>query len=503
MDPQIQSNLDRRGAPSPQEYLSALRRHKWLVVMTTSLAAAAALGGSLLMTPIYTAEAQVLVAPSGVGRETAPLNLEDERLFLASTPVAERVVRDLGYQGQPEELLAGLSVEFPPGATGLVVKHESPDPTLAQRAADAFARAYLAERRERALDALRTSSDSLESRLANLEAQLSGLNTGPGGQPLPSDEVTRQARVAALSAEITSVEQQLATLPQPDSIYVGEVIRFGRVPSVPSSPNFVLNGGLGLFIGFLLGAGSAFLRERLDDRVRGARELEKDTGVPVLAQIPARPNETKAETTGELVERGSFAAEGYNYLRTQILAVARRTHAQTVLITSPTEAAAQSEVTANLGVALAASEERVVMVSADLRHPRLHKFFNAEPSPGLSDVLANRVPLAQAAIDLGVRRLRLLTGGSLPDDPAALLGSRTMVNLLGELKGAADLVLLDSSSVLRAPDALALAPMVDVVALVVSPSTTRASVAEACRQLDLVGGMLVGTIVYGFSPEEA
>src|SRR5262249_46286242 len=155
----------------------------------------------------------------------------------------------------------------------------------------------------------------------------------------------------------------------------------------------VLIGALGLVAGIALGIALAFLRERLDDSLRGRLDLETNVGAPVLAVIPRVPG-WRNKHQARLVTREqpkSAVAEAYPTLRTSASFTSVQRGLKAIMITSPEAGEGKTTTAANLSLVLADAGKRVVLVSADLRKPRIHRFFNLQNEVGLSSVLSGEV----------------------------------------------------------------------------------------------------------------
>lgn len=490
-------------APSLREYLAILRVRKWSVILIALLVIGSALAFSFLQTPLFTSTARVLVDPPSLALEVASQvpNLETERELVASAAVAEVVAEDVGYQGAPDELLRGLTVNVPPSTEILEIEYEHHDPIEAKRLAQGFASGYLDFRRQQALDDLLAASASVQARLEELEAQLQDINTRLAGNPAESERATLEAEATTMAGQVALLRQQLSELSPPAQLRVGEVVQPADLPSEPSSPNHLLNGALAIVLGLALGIGLAFLRERLDDRLRGRADLEQRAGVPVLAVIPRVASWRKKSRTPTVAldEPRSAAAEAYRTLRTGVVFAASQRQIRTILITSPHEGDGKTATTANLGVALAHAGKRVILVSADLRRPRLERFFGADKGHGLTNVIAGEMSLDEVTANPGIDGIRIVPTGPIPGNPAELLGSDAMGGILDQLKESADLVLIDAPPLLAVADSLTLASMVDGVLLVVdAEETTRAAVMHARRELEQVDAPVIGAILNRF-----
>jgi capsular exopolysaccharide synthesis family protein len=191
----------------------------------------------------------------------------------------------------------------------------------------------------------------------------------------------------------------------------------------------------------------------------------------------------------------SPAAEAYRTLRTNLQFSSLDRDVRTVLVTSGGLGDGKTTVVANLGVALAESGKRVVLVDCDLRRPGLHSLFGLNLSPGLSNALAQETPEPPLS-PTAVPGLSVLTAGDPPPNPAEFVASARMVRLLDRLRESADLVVVDSPPAAMVADAAVLAPSFDGVILVVSAGRTKREAAQrAKQQLDKVGARLLGVVL--------
>lgn len=189
-------------------------------------------------------------------------------------------------------------------------------------------------------------------------------------------------------------------------------------------------------------------------------------------------------------------AEAFRVLRTNIQFAAVDRPLRAITITSPGPGEGKSTTLANLGVALAQSGARTILVDGDMRRPTLHKFFRLGRGQGLSTVLAGRAEAEGALQETGIEGLRLLTAGPSPPNPAEMLGSSALAGLLDRLKAAADYVLIDAPPVVAVSDASLLAAKADGVLLAVRlGATARPMAVQAKEQLEAAKVNLLGMIL--------
>jgi polysaccharide biosynthesis transport protein len=325
------------------------------------------------------------------------------------------------------------------------------------------------------------------------------------------DEAERanlQSRISSLISRIAILQQDLEDLTAPEELDVGQIVIPAELPEAPSSPNHMMTLIMALLVGTVLGIAAAFLRERLDDSLRGRSDLENYAGVPVLAVVPL-VRSWKRRDKPIIVSRDepeAPAAEAYRTLRTGVLFdAASRNNTKVVLITSPEAGEGKTTTAANLAVSLAQAGKRVIIVSADLRRPRLHEFFGGDHTRGLTNILVGEKrfgEVAQRASAVG--NLSLLHSGPVPRNPAELVGSQAMRSLMLELRNEADFVIIDAAPVLAVADSLTLAGYADAVILVADAQTTkRTAVMQSREHLERVQARVIGAVLNNFDPSKA
>lgn len=190
--------------------------------------------------------------------------------------------------------------------------------------------------------------------------------------------------------------------------------------------------------------------------------------------------------------------EQYKMLRTNILSLSARRNLKTFVVTSSIQGEGKTITAANLAFALAEdlNAKSVLLVDADLRKGRISRLLGLTPRAGLSDLLSNGVPLSDALLDIGVKNLTILPSGEIPKNPAELLGSVKMRQLLTELRGKFDAIILDTPPVMSVTDPGVLGSQSDGVFLVVQAGRTqRASVQHAQQLLNQAHARVLGYIL--------
>ena len=486
------------------EYIAILRARKWTVILVTLLVVAGALYFSFQQVPIYESTSKILVKPVSsptqvISGTSTLISLETEREILQSSEVAQRAGENIEPPESAADLVEQLEVTVPGETEVLEVTFSDPSPLRAQAGATAFTDAYLEYKTEQATEAIENLRRPLQSQIDELTAQLEETEATS-----PDDGVATEDRDVLIS-QIAVLRSQIAPL---NSLVVdpGDVIQAADLPSEPASPNHMLNLALALFVGLALGVALAFLRERLDDKLHGREDLEARTGAPVLAVVPKVQGVKKRDRDlpVTLVEPKAAASEAYRTMRTAVNFLASERGMQTLMVASAESGEGKTTTATNLAVVLAQAGKKVILLSADLRKPRIHRFFGLENDVGVVTYLAGESSLAEILRDPGVPNLRVVTSGPIPTTPAELLGSEAMGELLSELRDLCDFLIVDTAAILAVSDALTLMPLADGVLYVAhAEATTRGGLNHARAQLDQVNAQVFGSVLNAFDPSKA
>jgi capsular exopolysaccharide synthesis family protein len=284
-------------------------------------------------------------------------------------------------------------------------------------------------------------------------------------------------------------------------------------PAAPTGPQR----GRNIFVAFLFslaaGVGLAFLMDYLDDSVRTSEDIGRHLGLPTLALIPHHgiADRRKMLTAGTengstmsaalitLEERNSPMAEAYRHLRTSLLFSSAGKPPQTILVTSSQPSEGKTTTAINTAITLAQSDADVVIVDCDLRRPRVHSYFDLDNTQGLTNYLSgerNTEHLIKASRELP--RLKVITSGPIPPNPAELLSSNEMKNLLQFLRGKYKHVIIDSPPAISFTDAAILSTLVDGVVLVAMAGKSSVHLMRRFKtRLSNLGARIYGVVLNG------
>ena len=505
------------------DYLTALRRQWPLLVLVTLLAVGVAAVWSFRQTPVYQATASVLVNPLSTSPNppAAPpdqlINMTNEKQLVLSAAVAGGAGKSLRSSATPDELLKHVSAEVPADSQILKISYRDTAPLTAQRGANAFAQAYLDYRGGAAVtqvEKVRKALTDQQKALSEKKRQSQEITRNPNAPE--ADKNNAEASLMVYSRQFDNVSEELVALEQLD-LSPGRVIQPAAVPTEPASPRHLLNVGAGAFVGLFLAMAVAFVRDRSDDRLWGREDLAERLDRPVLASIPKlsrwkrRPGRLGWRRRNPLApvfldEPASAAAEAYRTLRTRVARLAAQLDITSIMVVSPNVGEGKSTTAANLAVALAESGSDVLLVSADLRRPRVHQFFGLPNKSGLANILVDGAPdgppvdglrshTASELWSVGVHLWAILSGPHV-GNASSLLDSDAMKEFLKEQRDLFDFVILDCAPALVVADSLALAPLVDAVLVVAdAKETRRTAVSQLREQLEHVGGKTIGAVL--------
>jgi capsular exopolysaccharide synthesis family protein len=251
-------------------------------------------------------------------------------------------------------------------------------------------------------------------------------------------------------------------------------------------------------LSLMFAVGLAFLFEHLDNRIRTPQEMKALLGIPYLGMVPA-VGKTKEGSVNPLMNEKGVPAnfnEAFKTVRTNVLFSSAEDGLRSIVVTSAGPGEGKSIVAANLAIALSQAGQRVLLIDADMRRPRVHEIFGQDQEPGLSNVLTGNAKANEAIRKSTVHGLWLLTSGHIPPNPAELLGSRRYVDFVASLEDHFDWAIIDTPPVLVVADSsIAANDASGVIFVVASDKTNRHAAREAIEQLSASNAHVVGSIL--------
>ncbi|MCD2440998.1 polysaccharide biosynthesis tyrosine autokinase [Agromyces sp. SYSU K20354] len=262
-----------------------------------------------------------------------------------------------------------------------------------------------------------------------------------------------------------------------------------------SAPNKQQDAFLGAVIGFLLSSVAVVLASALDTRVRSETALKAITELPLLGSIEQTPLSSDPRPVAIRQPNGS-AAESFRQVRSGLRFASASHETRSLAITSSVPAEGKTWLAANLSFVLAETGKRVLLVDADLRKPRVADTFGLVGAVGLTTVLIDAIPLRSAVQAWPRSSLEILPSGAVPPNPAELLASERMKEIIQQLVDAYDLVVIDTAPVEAVADATMIAQQVDSVLIVADTRRVRrAQLASTIAVLERTGAHISGVVL--------
>lgn len=500
-----------------REYVKLLRKWLWLIVVTTVSAAIIAYVISRGQTPIYQATATVLInqARSPVrGTEYADV-LTSERVartyaeLLKGWPVLEEAVRKMGFTQEFRDLQRAYQINVsvtPLRDTQLInLQVQANDPTLAAELANTLPEVFKRVNQARQRERFETTRQEMQAELAAVEKDIIATQeaiTKLADSQSAEDkaQVSRlQSALKRYEATYNSLLNNLAELRLTEAQSTDNVVLAtpAQPPKNPVRPRVLFNTLLAAIVGAMLAVGVAFLIEYLDDTVKTPDDVRAVSNLPTLATVVRLDAETPQQRLVALTAPRSPEAEAYRVLRTNLRFSSLDKPLGTLVVTSAGPGEGKSTTAANLAIVFAQAGSRVLLVDADLRRPSIHKLLQVPNNIGLTTALMKLGNRPEEFVQAtALQNLSVLTSGPIPPNPAELLGSARMRDLLAQLHERYDLIVIDSPPVLAVADATILSNQVDGTLLVASAGETRFEMlVRALERMDGVGIRPLGVVL--------
>ena len=312
------------------------------------------------------------------------------------------------------------------------------------------------------------------------------------------DGLSKKLREAGLSASLRSGNVR--------------IVDEARVPSSPSSPNLLLNLALAIVGGLVGGCTLVMVQERFDKRLRSPEQVESFTSLPLVGIVPLLEDSylgdrkhltPELENTKAIVtqpESRMQLVESYRALRTSIF-MAGSSPPQVIMVTSSLGSEGKTTTSINCAMVMADKGNRVLLVDADLRAPRIHKVLGLDSACGLGTILDERTGVKDldAIVQYSkVPNLFVLPAGPVLSDPSQLLDSGTMKKKIAEWRRVFTHIVIDTPPLLISSDSLVLSAEADFVVLTIRANVTpKQAVVRARHMLTSVKAKLAGVVVNG------
>ena len=435
-----------------REYLLILRKYWALVVVTTVLGIAAALGLSWLATPEYQSKTQLYVSVRSDGGNTGDLVqgasysrqiVNSYVSVVSSSAVLDPVVEELGLDMTGSQLADHITAASPSDSALIDITASSSSAEESAEIAEAVGESFK--------NVVQTQ----------LEPEVNGAST----------------------ISLTTTQNAL-------------------VPKSPVSPNLLVNIALGLLIGLAVGYGAAILRTVLDRRIYTSEDLAQITAKPVLGEIIDDPEADKNRIILS-VKPQSPRAESFRSLRTNLQFLNVGSKKRVFVVTSSKPSEGKTTTTLNLAAAISQTGSSVVVVEGDLRQPTFAKYLDIEGGAGLTDVLIGRAELSDVLQRWGRNPFYVLPAVRTPPNPSELLGSDEMEQALETLQDQFDYVIVDAPPVLAVTDAVVLGKLSTGLLMVVATGfTTKQELEHSLQVLETAAANVLGLVATRTPPKK-
>lgn len=437
------------------------------------------------------------------------LNSIDNRLNALRLEIAQNeadLVKNTSLYGQNHEAVRSIQRKINQLKQNLSKQTEE---LIAQGVSTADPIQYRQTLMDRVLE-IESEEATLQSQAEQFKLLVDQYSIRLGTLPAKSMEFARLERDRSVLAQTYNfMRQKLEEAKISEASEVGKVriIDYARPPRDWIKPNTKNNLLFGIISGFILALFVVMIRELMDVSIKSIHDIEKQ-GMSVLGTIPEFGeviNDRKFNKTGRrniitIDNPDSPISEAYRSIRTNIL-YSRSQNNSSILITSPGSAEGKSTTVSNLAVLYAKTGKKTLLLDADLRKPVQHRIFNVNQEQGLVHYLLDmNINLNDLIQPTYIGNLSVLASGTIPPNPAELLGTEKMINLLAQLEEKWDVILIDTPPILVVTDASLLAKAVDNMILVIKSGVThKEALVRSQKIIDNLNTAFSGTILNGVS----
>ncbi len=488
-----------------RRYVLAASHWWWAILLGALAGAIAAYAVAANQQPTYRTSTLLMVGGSleAMNPTTGEMQTSEKLAYtyaeIAKTrPVLDATIASLGLLDDAfDESFPKMAVSVLSSTQLMRITATDTSPARAAAVADELARQLIA-RGPGSDHSLQPYQTFVEAQLASLEAQMQGVSDaiGVADRTGNAQETTRLQN--SMRDLRTQYSETLALLPSADANIL-QVIEPARVPTRPESPNVARGTVLGGLAGMIVVTLVVCVAAYVDDTIRSADDIERQFALPVLGEIVEFPAAREGTAQHALVSEDLLSphAEGLRLLYTNLrYSLPSAPGARAFLLTSASPQEGKSTIAANLGVVSALAGRPTIVVDADMRRPRQQEILGHHTSRGLSSLLIGEAEIDDVLQATETEGLSVIPCGTVPPNPAELLGSARMTEILEMLAQRAEVIVVDSPPVLAAADASILASQVSGVILVAAYGRTkRRDALHATEAIARVQGKMLGVVL--------
>ena len=544
-----------------RKHIDLIIRKRWILLSVFVIVMTFTLIKTFREVPVYRAQTLLFVnMPSpdfssqliqeAQGTQTVGSDyIANQAGIIKSVLIARRVKKSSDLPLSENQIVNDTNVSFSKGSNFMYISFDSQDPALAAKASNAVAEAYLEQNIDnlfyssKELLRLFSSKDiiSLDSDKytpgADSEAKSSGsrieaevipsIARSPELQSLKSERMAAEAELAALSKtykekhpriialndRIKSINKRFQAETErvmenikvnlKGQLYINNarIIDYAQPPSRPirpDRPKDILNG---LFLSAAIGLGLIYLINMLSDTIKNREDLEGALNLPCLGEFPVIKDAQKTAGAGRnfnTLDKSPELADAIRTIRTNVIFSAAKEDLKVILLTSTIPQEGKSLLSSYLAFAFAKSGDRTLLIDADTRRPSVYKIFGVDNSPGLTNILAEGIPMDLALRETAYDNLYLITSGSRTPNSLEILGSKTTVELMKTLAGKFDKIIIDSPPSHSIHDSILLSKVSSVVMLIVKSGSISKDVLRKVRDKFVFANAKVIGVVLNF-----
>lgn len=490
-----------------KEYFYPLLRWWWLILASTVVAVLASFLANIQQPAIYQSSTTLMI-----GRSIMDPNPTSGEIYLAeqlaltyAEIIKREPIRDATMEALGLNWLPSYDAVVKPNSQLIEILVIDVSPVRAQAVAKELARQLILqspsgtspEDEERRLF-INNQLNRLQIQINDSTAEIEHLQELLGDLNSAREIADTQNQINSLQSVINTLQSNynglLANTEQGAANTIN-IIDPANLPQRPIGPNKMGSIFLSGAVGFVLAAAAAYGIEFLDNTIKTEEEIARILGgVPILGHIPENDDPENRYTYVSTHPRSPIS-DAYRLLRVNLEFSSVDNPPKTIMIASSTTEEGKSTIATNLALIMAQGHKKVTLLDADFRRPMIHAALGIKQYKGLTDIFRGNLTLWEAVTPLEDKMILVLPTGRIPPNPAELLGSTKMDQILDSVKEVSDVIVVDPPPFL-VPDASILASKVDGIILVVRiGSTNRSALRDMYRQIQRVGTPILGAVL--------
>ena len=338
---------------------------------------------------------------------------------------------------------------------------------------------------------------SLELQIQETEKEIEELQKTLTVMNSTSQIAKTEQDIKNLTEKLVSLRGNYATFlanSQQGALNTLTVVEPASLPTRPSGSNKLLIVGLAGMVGLLLGTGAAYLHEFMDRTIKTTSYVVRVFNLPVIGYLATIAENGGNNATYVVSHPNSLIAENFRLLHSNLEFFQAFNSARTILVTSPTQGNGKTTVAVNLALTIAASDQKVALVDADLRRPAIHKALKISQNPGLADIIHSKVSVKEVIRPVKGKKIDVVAAGNIPPSVTEVVGSKRIAAILNDLRDDYEAIIVDAPPLVIS-DSYTLASKVDGIVLVLEPGMTRDDQARVIKeQLSRAGARVIGIV---------